>query len=93
MKEHIRFFRTYMKRSVLSFYTVLFLCKGFTICTAGHTGICSMRSYLNTWQCTVIFCIVMMSAIIYRTFDTFITFFHGNALLCFVWCIVIFSDR
>lgn len=42
-----------------------------------------MCAYLNGFQCAVIFCVVVMSAIVYGTSDTFITFFHCVRLLLF----------
>ncbi len=40
-----------------------------------------MRANLNGVQCAVVFCLMMVSAIVYSTFDTFITFFHVESLL------------
>lgn len=43
-----------------------------------------MCAYLDGFQCAVIFCVVVMSAIIHGTSDTFITFFHLSAPP-FIW--------
>lgn len=51
-----------------------------------------MCAYLDRIQCAVIFCAVVVSALFYSTFDTFITFFHvkippqfcyNPSMLCF----------
>lgn len=40
-----------------------------------------MRANLDGFQCAVIFCLMMVSAIVYSTFNAFITFFHVHSLL------------
>lgn len=40
-----------------------------------------MGAYLDGFQCAVVFGLVMVPAIIYGAFDTFITFFHVHSLL------------
>lgn len=40
-----------------------------------------MRANLNGVQCAVVFGLMVVSAVVYSTFDTFITFFHVESLL------------
>ena len=40
-----------------------------------------MRANLDGVQCAVVFCLMMVSAVVYCAFDTFITFFHVESLL------------
>lgn len=54
----------------------LFHCKGHTVCTLVFCGIHFMCAHLNGFQCAIIFCTVMMSALFHCTFNTFVTLFH-----------------
>lgn len=47
-----------------------------------------MCADLDGFQCAVIFRLMMVSAVVYSTFNTFITFFHVNSLLDLITGIV-----
>ncbi len=40
-----------------------------------------MRANLNGVKCAIVFGLMVVSAVVYSTFDTFITFFHVESLL------------
>ncbi len=68
--------------SIFSAY--LSFCIRQTVCALIHCWVGFMCAYLNGFQCAVIFCVVVMSAIVNGTSDTFITFFHEFAPP-FIW--------
>ena len=61
----------------------LLYCEGHAVCALVLRGIHLVCADLNRIQCAVILCVVMMSALLYRTFNAFITFFHDTFLLAF----------
>lgn len=61
------FFFQYILILLLSFYIRL------AVSTLIHCRICFMRTHLNRFQSTVIFCTMMMSTVVYITSNTFIT--------------------
>lgn len=64
-----------MKRPLL-FYGFLFQNERTAVCTLVHGRVTFMCADLDRFQCAVIFGLMVVSAVIDGTSDTFITLFH-----------------
>ena len=70
-------------RRHLPFGKSLLYCEGHAVCALSLCGIHLVCANLNGIQCAVILCVVMMSALLYRTFNAFVTLLHDTFLLAF----------